>query len=67
MHLKKFKDFLVFAGQKHNSGARRATNEQVHWKAPLTSFKAQLLQYTKLNIKRQLTQNLKHRLFDFQN
>ena len=37
MHLKKFKDFLVFAGQKHNSGARRATNEQVHWKAPFQS------------------------------
>ena len=29
MHLKKFKDFLVFAGQKHISGKRRATNEQV--------------------------------------
>ena len=47
MHLKKFKDFLVFAGQKHISGTRRATNEQVHEQAPLTSFKAQLLQYTK--------------------
>ena len=47
MHLKKFKDFLVFAGQKHISGSRRATNEQVHEQAPLTSFKAQLLQYTK--------------------
>ena len=30
MHLKKFKDFLDFAGQKHISGKRRATNEQVH-------------------------------------
>ena len=28
MHLKKFKDFLVFAGQKHISGTHRATNEQ---------------------------------------
>ena len=25
-----FEDFLVFAGQKYISGARRATNEQVH-------------------------------------
>ena len=39
--------FLVFAGQKHISGTGRATNEQVHWQAPLTSFKAQLSQYTK--------------------
>ena len=30
MRLKKFKDFLVSAGQKHISGTRRATNEQVH-------------------------------------
>ena len=39
--------FLVTAGQKHISGTRRATNEQVHWKAPITSFEAQILQYTK--------------------
>ena len=30
MRLKKFKDFLVFAGQKHILGTRRATNEQLH-------------------------------------
>ena len=30
MQLKNFKDFLVFAGQKHISGTRKATNEQVH-------------------------------------
>ena len=39
--------FLVFAGQKHISGTRRATDEQVHWQAPLATLKAQLLQYTK--------------------
>ena len=39
--------FLVTAGQKHKSGTSRATNKQVHWKAPVTSFEAQLLQYTK--------------------
>ena len=39
--------FVVFAGQKHISGTHRATNEQVHQQVPLTSFKAQLLQYTK--------------------
>ena len=30
MLLKKFKDFLVFAGQKHILGTRSVTNEQVH-------------------------------------
>ena len=47
MHLKISRFFLVFAGQKHISGTHRATNEQVHYQATLTSFKAQLLQYTK--------------------
>ena len=39
--------FLVTAGQRHTSGTRRATNEQVHWKAPINSSEAQFLQYTK--------------------
>ena len=30
MHLKNFKFFLVFAGQKQFSGTRRATSEQMH-------------------------------------
>ena len=47
MHLKISRFFLVFAGQKHISGTHRATNEQVHYQATLTSFKAQLLEYTK--------------------
>ena len=38
--------FLVFAGQKHISGAHRATYEQVRLQVPLTSFKAQKFQYT---------------------
>ena len=59
--------FLDFAGQKQVSGTRSATNEQVHEQSPLTSFKAQFLQYMKYNIKRQLTQNLENRLFGFQN
>ena len=39
--------FLVFTGQKHMWGTRRATNEQVHWQAPLTFWKAHIIQYTK--------------------
>ena len=38
---------LVFAGQKHISGTRRSTNEQVHYQAPLRSFTEPLLHDTK--------------------
>ena len=63
----KFQLFLVFSGQKHISGTRRATNKQVHQQAPLTSFRTQLLHCTKWNLKRLLTQNFEYGQIGFQN
>ena len=47
MHLKNLKFYLIFAVHKQISGRTRATNEQVHQQAPLTSFKTKISQYTK--------------------
>ena len=44
MHLQKFKTILIFVTQKHISGSRRVTNEQVHYWVPLKLLKIQLLQ-----------------------
>ena len=65
VHLKKFKFFLVIAGQKPNSGMRRATNGQVNQQAPLRIFKTQILEFTKWRLKRQLTQNFEKGLVGF--
>ena len=56
MHLKKFKFFSI-AGQKHMWGVRRATNEQMHQQAPLTSLKTQNI--TVYEVEHQKTVNTK--------
>ena len=51
--------FLVFAGQKHISGSRRATNEQVQQQAPSTSFNFQSTTITLNEAEYQKTVNTK--------
>ena len=46
MHLKNFNLYLIFAVHKQISGTTRATNEQLHQQAPLTSFKTKISQYS---------------------